>query len=405
MALRILHISDIHLLALSDSSPLDLNLRFRDSLEEDVRGLVEEGGELNAIFVGGDIAASGEIHQFDAAEAWIELLCGIGGISHRRVYCVPGNHDVDRSAIDRNGLVRVVENYFRTCPVPDIDLPLNEVLSTDQGGVPFLERLDNYGDFAARYDCPVTREHYRWKRKLPDKLEGRDVIVVGLNSSLISSKRDGRDRCCKDDERVFLGQGQSYLHRDDGSVVIALCHHPLAWLRDGTAVEGLLDRAQVQLFGHEHELAIDFTDRWVRITAGAVQPPKSQVTASPAFNLIELDLENERLSVVVQARKWDGKGFTADPHHGERKEISLQLDAEAAVATEPEEIVGVSSDLRREAMWQLMKRSPEERRMVLSQMGLVSNDEPLTKAALGEAINMIAGSDRWEELAMHLDQQ
>lgn len=402
LALRVLHISDLHLLALSDSSPLDLNLRFRESLEEDVRSLVNEGGEMNAIFIGGDIAASGEVHQFEAAEAWIELLCGIAGISHRQVYCVPGNHDIYRPAVDHNGLVRIAENYLRTCPVPDIDAPLGEVLFTEQGGNPFLERLDNYGDFAARYDCPVTREHYRWKRKLPDELAGRSVIVVGLNSSLISSNRDGRTRCCSDEEKVFLGQGQAYLHREDDSVVIALCHHPPAWLRDGAAVEGLLERAQLQLFGHEHELGIESTDSWVRVTAGAVQPPKSQVTASPAFNVIELDINGDELSVLLQARKWDGKKFAADTRHEERKPILLQLQNEPA--TEPEEPVGVSSGIRREAMWQLMKRGPDERRMVLARMELVPSDQPLSRTALGEAINLIAKSDRWDELARNLDQ-
>lgn len=399
--LRVLHISDLHRLALSDTSPLDLNRRFRDSLEEDVKQLIAEGGGLNAIFVGGDIANSGQAHEFDAAGNWIELLCGIGGISHRQVYCVPGNHDVDRGEVAKDGLVRIAENYFRTCPVPDIDKPLIEVLATKEGGEPFLKRLNNYHEFAARYDCPVTPEEYAWKRELPEKLGGRSVVVVGLNSSMISSGRDGRDRCCDDAERMFLGQGQAYLHRNDDSIVIALCHHPLTWLRDAEAVRESLERAQLQLFGHEHELEIASTESWVRITAGAVQPPASQASASPAYNLIELQVEGEEMRVMVKARKWDGKRFGADPKHGPEKEISLQLSG--GQTTEPEEAVGVASEIRREAMWQLMKRSPEGRRSVLSRMGLVPSDQPLTGFALGEAVAAVAERDQWAELAQELD--
>ena len=401
MTLRILHLSDLHLLALSSTSPLDLSRRFRDSLEEDVKGLIAETGELNAIFVGGDIANSGQTHEFDAAEAWIERLCGIAGITHREVYCVPGNHDVDRGVVAQDGLVRLAESHLRTCSVSEIDKTLIEILSTKEGGEPFLRRQSSYHEFAARYDCPVTPEEYAWTRELPDKLDGRSVIIVGLNSSMISSARDGRDRCCADHERMVLGAGQAYLHRDDDSIVVALCHHPLAWLRDADAVEPALNRAQVQLYGHEHELDIESSELWVRITAGAVQPPAAQGSASPAYNLIELDVNGDELIVTLQARKWDGSRFDADPNHGPRKEIPLRLDNPKT--NEPEEKVGVSTQTRREAMWQLMRRSSDERRTLLARMGLVAGDRVLTASALSEAVAAIAAEDRWEELAEELD--
>lgn len=400
MPIRFLHISDIHLLALGESSPLDLNRRFRDALELDVRDYVAETGSIDAILIGGDIAASGQEHQYNVAIAWIERLCGIVSCSHNDVFCVPGNHDVERSAAKRNGLVRVAEEVLRTCPTEEIDGYLGTILASDAGASEFLSRLDNYHEFAAHYDCGVTPEHYCWKRRLRNDLDGRPVMLVGLNSALVSSDADPRVLPCEDRQKLVLGKGQAYLHADDESIVIALTHHPLCWLRDADEVEELLSRAQLQLFGHEHRPRVKGDEGTVRVFAGAVQPPGGDDLASPSYNFIGLDVQDGELLVDVEPRKWNGTKFALDEEVvvGERNRVKLGSGA----ATMPDPEVSLSSDVRRDAMWQLMQRSPEQRRALLAHLGVARDDQPLTPLALGEAVRKIADEDLWDALAQEL---
>jgi predicted phosphodiesterase len=402
LAIQFLHISDIHLLGLAEGSPLDLNRRYREALELDVAAYVAENGEIDAILIGGDIAASGQSHEFNAAAAWIERLSAIVGATHNDVFCVPGNHDVYRPAARGNTLVRVAEDHLRTCPTAKIDELLGTILLDSESASEFLSRLDNYHEFAARYDCGVTPEHHSWKRRLPKELGGRVVRLVGLNSALISSEGDPKELPCQEREKLVLGKGQAYLHADDGDVIIAISHHPPCWLRDAGEIEPLLARAQLQLFGHEHRPRVIDGDETVRVFAGAVQPPNSDQGASPSYNLIRLDVVGEDMKVKVSARKWGGQKFVTDEEVDSGEDIPIKLASTSTPLPEPD--VSLSSDLRREAMWHLMQRSPEERRGLLARLGVARDDQPLTPLAQGEAVRVIAERDLWEELARELSQ-
>jgi predicted phosphodiesterase len=390
------------LLALDEGSPLDLNREFRDGLEEDARAFVNETSKLDALLIGGDIAATGQEHQFRVAEEWIERLCGIIGCTHKDVYCVPGNHDIDRERTTDNGLVQLAESVFRTCPIDQIDSHLVNILAGSKGADDFISRLDNYHEFAARYDCGVTPKEYCWKREMKSDLEGRSVVLVGLNSALISSGQDGSSPTCGDAEKLILGKGQAYLHRNDDSIVVALVHHPLSWIRDRQSVEGRLARAQVQLYGHEHKPAFDSDDQTVQIYAGAVQPPAGETMRSPAFNFVELAIEGDELVVQTRPRKWNGTGFAADPEFEDPVEKRVKLREPTTIMEEPDE-VSTASDIRREAMWQLMQRSRGERRAVLARLGVAAEDEVLTPLALGEAVKKIADQNLWEQLNEELN--
>jgi predicted phosphodiesterase len=401
LATRFLHISDIHLLGLDEGSPLDPNRRLREALELDVGTEVREHGEIDAILIGGDIAATGQTHEFTVAIAWIERLCGIVGATHNDVFSVPGNHDVDRDAARVNGLVRVAEEYLRRCPTPKIDRILRTILADDAAAGPFLSRLDNYHEFAARYDCGVTPEHHCWKRQLPADLGGRAVMLVGLNTALVSGDADPKSLPCEDHKKLVMGKGQAYLHAEDDAIVIALCHHPLPWLRDAGEVEEPLRRAQIQLFGHEHRpRVIGGVGEPVQIFAGAVQPPDGDGEATPSYNFICLDVADDELRVGVSARRWDGRRFVTDEEVASVEDIPIKLGA--GTVTMPEPNVNLSTDERRDAMWQLMQRSPEERRGLLARLDVSDVEDPLTPLALGEAVRLLAERGLWEDLAREL---
>jgi hypothetical protein len=75
--------------------------------------------------------------------------------------------------------------------------------------------------------------------------------------------------------------------RDTFSIVV--CHHPLSWLRDRDHVEHHIDRAHLQLFGHEHAHELGPAGRGVRVHAGAVHPARGGGEPwEPSYNVIRL---------------------------------------------------------------------------------------------------------------------
>jgi predicted phosphodiesterase len=401
MSVHILHLSDIHLLALGDDNPRDLNRQVREELEDDVRRLVAQlDGRMHAVVVGGDIAYSGDAEEFLDATKWIEVICEIAGCTHNDVFCVPGNHDVTRSIADANGLVRVVETVLRTCPPDRIDDCLDTVLRAPEGGDTFLGRLDAYHKFALQYDCGVEPEQHRWKTEMQFKLDGRTVFFVGLNSALISSSRDGRRHDCPDNQKLMLGTGQAYLHRRDGSIVVAICHHPPRWLRDEALVATYLGRAQIQLYGHEHTPGLEDRGSTLVVHAGAVQPARSERTATPAYNVLTLDTDGDVLCVDVRARQWNGSQFGPDPKSDEIVTHEVMLEPKGTVERD-EETRPADSD-RRDLMWQLMQIGPDARRKVLAKIGVVAPDKLLSATDLQHAVIRIADENLWERLREEL---
>ena len=70
MPLRIVHVSDIHF----SNGQWDEDSDQRRELIEDLQTLVVEGGPIDAVLVGGDIAFSGKGEQYAIAHQWLADL-------------------------------------------------------------------------------------------------------------------------------------------------------------------------------------------------------------------------------------------------------------------------------------------------------------------------------------------
>ena len=66
-----------------------------------VRENAREGGFVDAILVGGDIAFKGSPAEYKVARAWLLELARQCGCPPEGIYVVPGNHDVDRGVCAR----------------------------------------------------------------------------------------------------------------------------------------------------------------------------------------------------------------------------------------------------------------------------------------------------------------
>ena len=80
--MRLLHLSDIHFRTPDCENPAtDVHQPYRTLLAQDVVELCREGGSVDAILVGGDIAFKGSPAEYRVARAW---LLGLARRHYRR---------------------------------------------------------------------------------------------------------------------------------------------------------------------------------------------------------------------------------------------------------------------------------------------------------------------------------
>lgn len=94
MAFRWIHLSDFHCTA-SDS--YDFKTVFKPLLAE-IERRRQIGFQADAVFVTGDIAYSGKAAEYQQAAAFFDTLLQAAGLDKKRLFIVPGNHDLDKEA-------------------------------------------------------------------------------------------------------------------------------------------------------------------------------------------------------------------------------------------------------------------------------------------------------------------
>lgn len=318
MPLRLLHVSDIHFLGYG--SDWDYDADQRRELLRDVRVQVVADGHIDGILVGGDIAFRAAEAEYEAARRWLDdLRAACGGIDIGRVWTVPGNHDIDRSAVESSEVLTQFRLAVRQCAAEDLDAILKKRLVQDPAADGLVAPLAQYNVFAGKYQCSVTCKQPHWY-DASLKFDGLTVGLLGLNSVLISDRNDSVD---EDSGKLVLGTWQCIPPRDDDTVHIAIAHHPPGWIRDWGIVEPYLRRAHLLLFGHEHTYAArqSVPRGTIEIHAGAVGPERDNARMprgryAPSYNIVTLARESQdTVNVTVHPRCWnhDRTAFVAHP--------------------------------------------------------------------------------------------
>lgn len=308
MPLRILHVSDIHF----HRDVWDEDGDQRRELIDDVRGRVLEGGPVDAILVGGDIAFSGQPHEYDIARQWLQDLVAVcGGIDESRVFTVPGNHDVDVTVVQRSTVAQDLRVVLSTCEVSSINTELHRRLAEDPAATGLFLPLGGYNEFAQRYVCETTPEHPHWEDRTTFDVDGWPVCLTGQNSVLVSDLKDARFEDEDGRHRLVLGSHQCRLTREGQPIHIVMAHHPPSWIRDWDIVHPLMRRGHVWLHGHEHAYRAEQTIPMgsVQLSAGAVGPERDDAGERepwvPAYSVVTLArTDDETLSVAVEPRFW-----------------------------------------------------------------------------------------------------
>jgi predicted phosphodiesterase len=302
--LTFVHLSDIHfILGFSNESPFDIDKPVRDAILRDAKTLRTKLGPVSGVLLTGDIAYAGKAGEYKTALDWLAVLTEILTCEKEYLWCVPGNHDVDRSVLKENLAISAVHDRLRAAG--DRETQLRQHLEVENTGRLLFSPLKAYSEeFATRLGCLSHPKQPWWTDDLILN-DGSLLRLRGLNSVLISGPDDNDT-----DKKLILGAIQTDYGKEDGVEYLTLCHHPTDWLIDKDRVEeSLINYSRIQLFGHKHVQRATKMDETLWLVAGAVHPERSKPDWLPRYNYLSIEVQgtgaNRYMSVDVYARVWN----------------------------------------------------------------------------------------------------
>ena len=242
--IRWLHISDLHLRVGQEWSQ---NHVLREMCRN-IKRQRESGIKADFVLVTGDIAYSGKAEEYDLARQFFDQLRVHSDVPKERIFCVPGNHDVDRSR-QTNAFDGAREN-LRTGSDVDALIGTTEELQS------LLARQENYLQFLESYFDGQDRNWISGGLAYVAKFEVNDVAcaVVGLNSAWLAEGGE------VDHGNLVIGERQAFDAVDEASnedapphIILAMAHHPFRLLKefDRLPVQHRIER-DCHFFHHGH---------------------------------------------------------------------------------------------------------------------------------------------------------
>ena len=415
--LTFLQLSDIHFSDFDGPQRQHVDERVRELMLEDIDQMAKRLGPMDAVLLVGDIADKGQAGEYRLASDFVDRVAELIGCEREKVACVPGNHDVDRSAQD--AVHAAVRRSLRTIPPEEVSASLQQLLKEEHGARVLLDPLTEYNRFALQYGCAIDRGDLVWAPKSFD-LDGRELLVHGAVSAWIC---DATDSDTVDSNRVVVGDFQCcQIAARPESVSIAMVHHPANWVRDSERVKPWLNRAQIILTGHEHAAGIepDPTGRRVTIASGAVNPARTQRGWVPAYNVLRFELTAAaELTMQIFVRCWqrDVAVFGPDNRFADPQPLTISLGPRGAgaevelLATSPEDVPAPEPEPEpiesgaRTLVFQIMRAAPDRRHRAARALGLAGDDDASGLALDRRILTRARDEDRLQELKERIDDE
>ena len=285
-----LHISDLHIRN-SDSWSRDAVL---DAMLRYLHSGYSNGLAVDFVLISGDLAFSGEKDQYDLVAQFLIQLSDTLKLARDKIYCVPGNHDVqrDRQRMCFAGARQKLES------VNDVYSFLN---NTDERAT-LTSRLNNYLEFEGCFfrDQVTIRTSDELGYVSVIEIEDFRIAILGLNTAWLAEGGDD------DDRHILLGEPQvndaiRIAQETKPHVLIAMQHHPFDILRrfDQHSTQNLLEQTCQYLHcGHLHYAYTHETTRrsghCVTLAAGASYESRG---FRNSFTIVKLDPLNGRTDV------------------------------------------------------------------------------------------------------------
>jgi predicted phosphodiesterase len=328
-----LHISDLHW---RESDAYTANVvasALLCDLKNRVERIASELEHIDFIFVTGDITFASQQREYELARQFFDKLRSTTNVPKSRLFIVPGNHDVDRSAI--------TDKAHTTVSALDSSEAVNRLLGDDDGRRVVMRRFHQYQRFVNGYlgkDFPFDDSRYFYVKE--HKRDNKRVAILGLNSVWASAS--DADRL-----HLFLGERQvrvALRRVGRADVRIALMHHPFEWLRDSdheVCKPLLLRDCDFVLYGHLHRTDLlcqqSPGSRAIVIGAGACYETRKHPNA---YNLVHFDLDSRTGTIYLRTYSdRDGGFWTKDllsyRDAPGRYIINLSLETTSTPSSEP----------------------------------------------------------------------
>jgi predicted phosphodiesterase len=301
----LLHISDLHFREGEVGTALDPNAHLRESLTADVVSMCAKLGKVpDAVLISGDIAYAGAESEYQFAIEWFQQLCDRCNTPLAKLFTIPGNHDVVRARV-KQSIVQALHRDIKNASPISVDSTIRGLLIDEAAGPLLYKSIEPYNEFAQPFFCSLLPPDRTLCERELDFADGSKLRLIGVNSTFVSGEGDK-------EKDLFVDLAALQITTDPGKVNLVLCHHPYSWLRNGEVFEDhLASVAKIHLFGHVHTNRIFLGRDFVRISASAAHPDRTEHGWEPGYNLIELgtvsSAENRKLVVRVHVRIWQNR--------------------------------------------------------------------------------------------------
>lgn len=293
--MRWLHLTDVHMNADGIQAT-----RMVEAITFIEKVLAESEKQIDAIFITGDISASGQESEYLLFEKNVLApLRKIPACQAAMVFCVPGNHDVDSSGSIAPTWENMSDERKR---IFYDESPRGVTLrrSREPAFKYFSEFLKRSGVIGPD---PLTMvSHLEFIQN--DRIE---LNVISTNTAFFSDKgtpggEEGKIPAPMDSLRFTLQK-----ITNDRPVLI-LGHHPISWFvhRDKEPIKSLLDdRCAIYLHGHLHSIIAEFGPKGIMsLGFGATYPgtpdSKTPIHYSNSFAICEV---NDEFNAIFYS--WD----------------------------------------------------------------------------------------------------
>lgn len=330
---RILHISDLHqrvaLNWMNEERQAEVRMDaarrcrvlgndFRETLEK-----ISKEYQIDFVCFTGDVANFGLREEYHAAHDHINLILSSINVSVERLFLVPGNHDIQRTIKKNawNKLRRISTTHDQDQVSRFIGGGQTPYRVSPKLRDDIKERTAEFWSWVTkdlgRADlCPSQSPHKRFGyRALLNGLKlPFQIHIIGLDSSWLA----GDDN---DSGKLLLTADQiNVLAKDNGRLLpgfrLALVHHPLSVLADGSYCQTLLaETVDLLLHGHQHNPIVEThenPDRAFRVlAAGCLYEGDKGDKWANSFNVIDVDLDDKGQPLRYELQFW---GWSENGH-------------------------------------------------------------------------------------------
>jgi predicted phosphodiesterase len=201
----------------------------------------------DVVFATGDIAYSGQPDEYEIASVFFDQLLEAASLNRRRLYVVPGNHDVDRA---------LGSQLTRTFYDPD---EADRYFAPGARKLHLREKLGSFRDWHDKYFDGIRKTPYDSTCGPVELIEvrGHRLGILPINTALFCQDDGDHDKLWVG--RRCLDSALKELEVGGARLKLALMHHPvefLSFLERQQIRASLVDHLDVILSGHVHEAGV-----------------------------------------------------------------------------------------------------------------------------------------------------